>query len=227
MKPAFLLLLIFIPWLMAKPNQPQTGDVVQFDLTHLLNARPVTTFTGGKLIAWTTGIDGGGKGDGYLTKSAAGFNKQDTTHALPDDALFAANDKHPAIQLHYSNRDSLYRQACSMIGEDSVEFDVPKAKYKELFFALTSAEGTSSLKITLTYVNGSQVKDVLLPDYYADIPATSTNLCYLASQMTEKDHHNIDLVKIFPDVKRVLTKIKINKEEKGYLVFWAAAGLPE
>jgi hypothetical protein len=233
MKTLSLLLLLLIPCLAFQPIQPQNGEVIQFDITHVLNARPVTTLTNGKLITWTKGIDGGGKGDGYLTRSAAFFDKQDSAHALPDNALFPANDQHPTIRLHYSNRDSLYRQTCSMSGEDAVEFVVPKAKYKALFFALTSAEGASALSVTLTYFKGDEVKLVSVPDYYADIPAETTNLCYLAhnlakwgptNQMTEKGHHNIDLLKIAADPSKVLTKIRISKEEKGYVVFWAAAG---
>jgi hypothetical protein len=234
MKSVALLAIFLLPFILYHAKQPQQEKITQFDITHILNARPVTTFANGKLTTWTSGIDGGGRGDGYLTQSAAGFNKQPDAHALPDNALFAANDQHPAIQLHYSNQDSLHRQACSMQGEDSVEFGVPRKKYKELFFALTSAEGASAITITLVYFKGSEVKQVLIPDYYADIPADSPNLCYLAhdlakwgptNQMTEKNHHNIDLLKIMADPAKVLTKIRISKEEKGYLVLWAAVGV--
>jgi len=69
--------------------------------------------------------------------------------------------------------------------------------------------------------------------YATDLKPDDPNLCYLAhdlakwgnkNNMTEKDHHNIDLLKIKVDSKRVLKSISITKSKPGYLVFWAAAG---
>jgi hypothetical protein len=214
--------------------RPKPGKVVQFDITPVLNARPVTTLTNNRLITWATGIDGGGKGDGYLTQSAALFNKDKDAHALPDNALFPADSFHPEIKFHYSNRDSLSNQTCNMAGVTSVKFKVAKAKYKALYLALTSSEGASALQIELIYSDGSDLKNVLLPDYYQDLPANDPNMCYLAhdlakwgnaNQMTEKNHHNIDLLKLLPDATRTLTGIKISKGKEGYLVFWSAAGV--
>jgi hypothetical protein len=225
-----LSLLLILPFLV----QPQPGRVVQFDITPVLNARPVTTLANNRLITWTTGIDGGGKGDGYLTQSAALFNNDKDAQALQDDALFPANRFHPEIKLHYSNRGSLSNQTCNMAGVTSAEFKVPNAKYKALYLALTSSEGASALQIELIYSDGSDLKNVLLPDYYQDLEANDPNMCYLAhdlakwgnaNQMTEKNHHNIDLLKLLPDAKRTLTRIKISKGKDGYLVFWAAAGV--
>jgi hypothetical protein len=232
----FCLLLIFsVLGIGVKTDAVKNEKILQFDIVSVLNARPVTTLTNGKLITWTSGIDGGGKGDGYLTRSAAAFNKQDTTHALPDNALFKANDCHPEIQLHYNTRNSTHHQACSMAGATSVAFFIPKARYDELYFALTSSEGASQLHIELTYADGSnKIKDVELPDYYADLPENSANMCYLvhdlakwgpANQMTEKDHHNIDLLRVIPDTEKQLESIKISKEKAGYVVFWGATGV--
>ena len=57
----------------AAPNASFTPKetIVQEDVRALLNARPVTTLTAGKLVTWTKGVDGGGKGNGYLTMAAA------------------------------------------------------------------------------------------------------------------------------------------------------------
>src|SRR5580698_3361655 len=87
---------------------PQKSKVVQIDISNLLNARPVTTLTHGKLISWTKGIDGNGDGDGYLTHSAAEFNGDKDAHALPDNPVFPANEHHPEIALHYDNADSTH-----------------------------------------------------------------------------------------------------------------------
>jgi hypothetical protein len=212
----------------------QNKPVVQFDIHSILNARPITTLTGNKLITWTKGIDGNGSGDGYLTQSAALFNGDKDAHALPDDALFPANASHPEIKLHYSNNDSLNMQARFLAGKSAVEFKVPRQKYKAIYLALTSAEGPSDLHIRFTYNTGIVSEDFVLPDYYNDIKPDDPNLCYLAhdlakwgnkNNMTEKDHHNIDLLKIAPDPARVLKSLNISKSKPGYLMLWAATGV--
>jgi hypothetical protein len=214
----------------------QNNKVVQFDIGNILNARPVTTLTNNKLTTWTKGIDGGGLGDGYLTLSAALFSGDKQPHALPDDALFTANNSHPEIQLHYSNADSLHKQTCNISGEGGVEFYVPQNKYQSVYFALTSSEGPSWLKVEFLYVDNSTTsEDLVLPDYYDDIPPGQhkPELCYLAhdlakwgnkNNMTEKNHHNIDLLTVHPDSTKKLKSINIQKKKPGYLVFWAAAG---
>ncbi len=230
MKPFSWLLLLL---LVCGFNQPKGHNVIQFNISSILNARPVTTLSTGKLATWKTGIDGNGKADGYLTRSAAKFNGDPDEHALPDEPLIAANSFHPEVRLHYSNHDTLNYQACSLPGDTSVAFSVPKGKYSMLYFALTSAEGSSSMKFHLTYADGEYIDEILLPDYYQDIPTNDPSLCYLVhdlakwgptNKMTEKDHHNIDLVQVQADPTRTLLEIKINKGKPGYVVFWAAAG---
>jgi len=214
-------------------NSQQGNKTIQIDIHKLLNARPVTTFTDGKLQTWVTGIDGGGKGDGYLTEAAATLNGDKNAHALPDDPLIPANSSHPAILLHYKNGDK-GNQTRNVAGIDSFSFEVPHKKYTDLYLSLTSSEGSSQLHVKLTYVDGSEVNDFLLPDYYNDIPEGDANLSYavhdlakwgLGNKMTESDHHNIDVLSIHPDRKRVLKEVTLRKDKSGYLVFWAATGV--
>src|ERR1700761_6642446 len=163
----------------------QPSQTIQFDISKILNARPVSTLTNNHITKWTTGIDGGGSGDGYLTLSAALFNGDKDPHALPDNPLFAATDKHPELKLHYSNNDSLHNQTCNIKGADSVSFTVPQRKYKAVYLALTSSEGPSTLHIRLTYKTGSVVKDFILPDYYDDIKPGNPTLSYLARDLAK------------------------------------------
>ena len=216
------------------PAQQKTDKVLQFDIHKILNARPVTTLTGNKLVPWSTGIDGNGFGDGYSTQSAAVLNGDKDAHALPDNPLIAANASHPQIRLNYSNRDSVHNQAYSIAGVGSVAFDIPKGKYRDIYLALTSSEGSSTIQVKFTYANGDETKNFTLPDYYLNLAADDPNFCYLVhdlakwgnkNTMTEKDHHNIDLLTIHPDAARELKSINISKSRPGYLVFWAAAGL--
>jgi hypothetical protein len=211
----------------------QNTQIIQFNIGNILNARPVTTLTNNKLISWTKGIDGNGTGDGYLTLSAALFNGDKEPHALPDSAVIAANSVHPEIKLHYSNRDSVNYQTCNIRGEGIIEFTTLNLKYEAIFLALTSSEGLSYLKIKLNYSDGSSSQNFTLPDYYSDIKANDASFSYLVhdlakwgnrNNMTEKNHHNIDLLRINIDRNRILKSIGIEKSKPGYLVFWAATG---
>jgi hypothetical protein len=212
----------------------QQGEMIQFNINKILNARPVTVLNDNRLVSWTKGIDGNGLGDGYLTQSAALFNGDDNAHALPDNALFAGNEFHPYIKLHYSNNDSNGNQACAITGAGEVQFDIPKGKYSSIFLALTSAEGPSAVRVKLEYEQDVTTTDFIIPDYYQDIRPDDPNFSYLAhdlakwgnkNNMTEKDHHNIDLLKITPNPAWKLKSIRISKTQPGYLVFWAAAGI--
>ena len=223
---------IFLVFISISTTQhPQT---IQFDISKILNARPVSTLKNKHITKWATGIDGGGSGDGYLTLSAAIFNGDKAPHALPDNPVFATTGDHPEIKLHYANSDSLHNQTCNIKGADSVSFTVPQRRYKAVYLALTSSEGPSKLHIRLTYKTGSVVKDFTLPDYYDDIEPGNSILSYLAhdlakwgnnNNMTEKDHHNIEVLKVETDSAQTLESISIVKEKAGYLVFWGASGV--
>jgi|SRR5665213_2546441 len=212
----------------------QHRRVIQFNIDKLLNARPVTVLNHNGLVSWTKGIDGGGMADGYLTQSAALFNGDKNPHALPDNPIFEANGSHPEIKLHYSNSGSNSNQACVITGAGEVEFTVLKGKYSSIFLALTSAEGPSAISVRLQYEQDVTTTDLMVPDYYHYIRPDDPNFSYLAhdlakwgnkNNMTEKDHHNIDLLKITPNPAWKLKSIRINKTSSGYLVFWAAAGI--
>ena len=114
-------------------------EVIQFDVSRILNARPVTTLAGQRLVPWTKGMDGGGKADGFMTQAAAQYNHDDCSHALPDDGKFAADRTHPPVQLHFNNIDSNSYQARAVEGEGVFEFAIPQKSYRSLLLFLTSA----------------------------------------------------------------------------------------
>ena len=229
---------VFIPPFMfiflTSTIQGKKEKIFQIDISKIANARSVTTLTNGKLITWSKGIDGNGKADGYLTMAASLFNGDKEPKALPDNPLFPGNDKHPAVLLHYSNNDSMKNQTVAVSKQGSFQFEVSPMNYSAFYLALTSAEGASQLTVNFYYTDGTQSKSFDVPDYYKDIPPNDPDFCYLAydlakwgtkNNMTEKDHHNIDLLNIHPDPNRQLTKIQVEKAESGYLVFWGATGV--
>ncbi len=210
------------------------NEVIQINVSHLLNARPITTLSYGKLVSWTKGIDGDGSGDGYLTQSAALFNGDKEAHALPDNAVFPANARHPEIILHYKNNESVNNQARYISGAGEFVIGIPRKQYLEIYLGLSSAEGPSSLQFDLIYTDGQETKNYLLPDYYNNISDKYPDLSYVATdlakwgkkdKMTEKDHHNIHLLKLSTDPSRKLTAIKVKKAKGGYLIFWSATGV--
>lgn len=212
----------------------QSKKVIQIDISSLLNARPVTTLTQGKLITWTKGIDGDGLADGYLTQSAASLNGDKDAHALPDKALISANTQHPEILLHYNNSDDKHNQARFVSGPGEFVINIPANHYSQIFLGLSSAEGPSHLQCELIYSDGNDVKNYSLPDYYNNIRANDSNFTYVLTDlakwgennnMTEKDHHNIHLLILSIEPGRTLTGIKVKKAKEGYLVFWSATGI--
>ncbi|HJP61987.1 MAG TPA: hypothetical protein VJ844_01010 [Mucilaginibacter sp.] len=136
-------------------------------------------------MSWTKGIDGNGDGDGYLTRAAALFNKDDEMHALPDNSFFPANGSHPAIKLHYDNADSLHNQARFVSGEGEFAINIPKDHYSAIYLGLTSSEGPSLLEFELIYTNSAEVKKHLLPDYYDNISAKDPDLSYVATDLAK------------------------------------------
>jgi hypothetical protein len=228
----FTSLFLFI--LFSSTTNNKHEKIIQIELNTILNARSVTTLTNGKLVKWTKGIDGNGEADGYMTMAASIFNGDKDPKALPDNPLFPATNCHPKILLHYSNNDSISNQTVAVTGAGSFKFEIPYHRYSKLFLALTSAEGASTIEVELKYTDGLETKTFKVPDYYADIQPNDPDFCYLAhdlakwgtkNNMTEADHHNIDLLNILPDPTRILTGIKVDKSEAGYLVFWAATGV--
>jgi len=214
-------------------NAQRAGKTIQINIDTLLNARPVSTGFDGLIKSWTKGIDGNGDGDGYLTMSAAIYCDNKDPHALPDNPLIPATNMHPAIKLHYNNRDSVGYQARFVSGEGRFAFNVPAKRYQGMYLSLTSSEGPSQLTIQLIYKDGTDIKDFTLPDYYNDITTGDENLSYLVHNlakwgkkniMTESDHHNIDVLNVHPNPKRVLRRIIVKKSKPGFLVFWAATG---
>lgn len=213
----------------------RASDVIQVDVRSVLTGRAVTTLTDGKLVPWTSGVDGRGHGDGYLTLDAATANGDTNTLSLPNDGIFPANTAHPLVQLNFSNADGIHPQTRGVQDAGEFSFSVPANHYRNMLLFLTSSEGPSQLHFELTYADGSlDQRDILLPDYYNDPPPGDTNIFLLATnlpkwdasdRMKERNHHNIHGADLHPDSKKELVSIHLAKTAPGYLVFWGATGV--
>jgi len=214
----------------------QADQVVQIPVDALLNARAVTTLTGGALVTWTVGVDGNGTADGYMTAAASKFhNDPPTLKTLPDDGVFAADARHPEVVLHFSNAAPATSQQTHYVrGAGTLMFAVQPATYSQLFLFVTSSEGTSTLKVTLTYSDMMSVLNITVPDYYTVIPANDPVIFNLASDLpkwtaqnaiAEMNHHNLTGLEIHPMTGKTLTGVQIDKTAPGYFVFWGATGI--
>jgi hypothetical protein len=213
----------------------QASEVIQIDVRPILTGRAVSTFTGGKLVPWTKGVDGAGLADGYMTLEASVVNGDKNANALPGDGCFKATALHPFVKLNFTNADGNGSQTRSVEGEGEFTFPVPGKLYRGIFVFLTSAEGPSHIHFKLAYVDGTfEQREVLLPDYYNDAPAGDTNIFSLATnlakwnasgRMTEQDHHHIHGVDLHSDARKELVSVQVGKTAPGYLVFWGATGV--
>jgi hypothetical protein len=223
--------LIFSSLIISAGFQYQTNKVVQIDIRDLLNIRPVTTFTNGKLIPWTKGVD---HENGYLTTAAALATGETNPKAIADNPLIPANEYHPAILLHYDNNDGSKNQAILLSDTNSFVVKIPKSRYSDLYICLTSAYGKSNLQYELIYNDGTEVKTISVPDWANDVPDNDPNFSYVVHNLakwtekhfrTENDHHNIHALNVHPDTKRVLTAVSVKNLSKTYVLFWAATGV--
>jgi hypothetical protein len=211
----------------------QTNKVIQVDISDLLNIRPVTTLTNGKLIPWTKGVD---RENGYLTTAAALANGETNPKAIADDPLIPANAHHPDILLHYNNNDGSKNQAMLLSDTNSVMIKMPWDRYNDFYICLTSAYGKSNLECHLIYMDGAvgEVKTIAVPDWANDVPDNDPNFSYVVHDLakwtnkhfrTEDNHHNIHALNLHPDSKRVLIDVRVKNLSKTYVLFWAATGV--
>ena len=116
---------------------PVSGSgAVQVDVSKLLNARVVTTLTGGQVIPLQINIDGAG---GVATQAAATSLNGKAETAVPDDGTFPANADHPEVVLHFSNADGTGFQVRRMPQEEEFSFDVPPKNYAKMILCFTAA----------------------------------------------------------------------------------------
>ncbi len=216
--------------------------VVQIPIDSLLDARPVSTVTGGVEVPWTAGqgIDGDGNGDGYVTKSVAALHKY-TGPALPNDGVFPAAKGLPELDLHFSdaNPSTSFQAHNAHAGMAAqITFAVPQATYSSLYLVMTDSENADMLTISLTYSDAttSMIGPFTMPDYDQGLPGNTKDVTYFsifsgqkwgpADSPGDNMGHMITGVTLTPSPTKPLTSVTINKPSDGhYLVFWGAVGI--
>src|SRR5580704_18161595 len=214
---------------------------VQIPIDSLLDARPVSTLTGGVVVPWTAGegIDGNGGGNGFVTEGVAtklGYNGP----ALPNDGIFPAGKGLPEFDLYFSDSNpatsfQAHNVHANMVG--AIQFAVPQATYSSIYLVLTDSENADMLTVTMTYADAttSMVGPFTMPDYDQGLPANTKEVSYFSLFSGQKwsstdgpnDNmgHSITGVILTPTPTKPLTGMVINKPSDGhYLVFWGAVG---
>ena len=212
---------------------PATAATLQIDLGPLLNARVVTTLSDGRLVPWTDALDNAGSGE--ATRSAALRMGDANPRALPDDGSFAATARHPRVRLHFSDARDTGDQVHRSVGRDDFKIAVPPTHYRQLWIFCMSGLGKSLLTVTLSYADGTSVRERLtVPDWYFAAPDNDPRLCNLAgdlgkwgkdNRMMEKDHHYLVGIDLAPDARRTLTGVRIEKGDSGVLTLWGVTGV--
>jgi hypothetical protein len=224
-------------WAMLTTARARADVVVQIPIDALLNGRPVSTFTDGKVIPWTAG-QGLDAMDGLVTSAAEKALGQ-TGVALPDDGTLAADADHPEAVLHFSNAaGATSLQTYFLNGPGNFQFAVPQATYSKVFLYLTSSYGASPLTVTTTYVSGQpSTTSFMLPDWGTGQPLPTNppiffNLISGMHKWTAEDQqvdspvHTITGVVISPDATRALATVQVKSSATTQdLIFWGATGL--
>ena len=134
------------------------------ELPALLDARSVTTLTNGQLVVFTLPTDGGNLQNAFATKAVAQLKGKPIANALPDDGKFPANDRHPEVVLHFSNdADATSAQTHLMLPSAKINFAVPAATYSKFYLFFNGAAGGTTIKITLTYTDGTSMSNAVIP----------------------------------------------------------------
>lgn len=211
------------------------GSTLQVDLRLLLNARIITTLTGDQLVPWRDALDGVTSGEATL--AAARRIGAPFAQALPDDGIFSATDRHPRVELFFSNADGTGNQVRRSLAEDAYTLVPPPRAYVQFWIFVMSGNGESKLRVHLLYAAGAdEVRELIVPDWYFPIRDGEAHRINLAenlgkwssaNQLMERDHHFLHGLELRPDRLRVLVGVRVEKAAPAVLTLWGATGVTQ
>ncbi|MFN6466383.1 MAG: DUF4347 domain-containing protein [Nostoc sp. DedVER02] len=209
------------------------GSTVPFDVSSVFNADVIVNRTGEATDTIQTAIDGY---SALITQSFATFTNSTLGNGLPDDGFFEATSFNPDIQLSYRNSENGNNARLITTSTENFTFNVSSGQYAYVHLALTSTLGSSNVRFTLNYSDGTtQTTDSqTIPDWFNEI-TPSTTLYYLidgldrsAADGTNFQNSNdaaIFGVRVRADATKTLESITLEKTNSiGYLAFLGATG---
>ena len=227
---------------LAHASSARAQYVVQIPVESVLNARSVSTLTGGVVVPFkpNEGVYSNGA-DGYAT-AAVKMQLANTSPGvgLPDDGLFPATATLPAFQLHFSNAAPAASFQTHYIpagaAAPTFQFAVPPAIYSALYLIFTCSEGSATLTVTLSYAGGAAndvSKAITIPDTGIGVQTGGSPHFYIitntgkwtATAEVEHAGHTIEGIQLTPSSTATLTGVQVTRTSMSYLVFWGATGI--
>ncbi|BAY79100.1 hemolysin-type calcium-binding region (plasmid) [Nostoc linckia NIES-25] len=209
------------------------APTVSFNVSSVFDADVLVNRTGGVTDTTQTAIDL--TNNALITQSFATFSNSTSGNGLPDNGFFAATSFNPDIQLSYRNTDNGNNARLIKTSTGSFTFNV-SGQYAYVHLALTSTEGTSDVRLTLNYSDGTTqtTNSQTIPDWYNEITPSNT-LYYLSNGLDRskadgtgfEDANNPAVfgVRFSANAAKTLQSITVEKTAStGYLVFFGATG---
>ncbi|GAB4366722.1 MAG: hypothetical protein Kow00121_04420 [Elainellaceae cyanobacterium] len=208
---------------------------IHFDVSSVLTEDIIVNRAGNITDTTQTAIDL--ENSALITQTFATFAGSTSGNGLPDDGLFAANSYHPTIQLAYRNASDGNNARLIKTSTGSFTFGVTPGTYSEIHLAATSTEGSSGIRVTFNYADGTNETTTTrnVPDWYNSI-TQSADLYYLVDGMDRAQadgttFQNVTNPAVFgmrfaPNSTKALQSITVEKTSStGWLSFIGATGV--
>ena len=213
------------------------NDTIQFDISSMLNSRPVMTYTSGKLVTYRNGNGFEGTFGSLMTRFAANKAGISNPHALPDSAIII-DPSIPKIKFYYSNYDDSGNQVFQRTDTGYFSIPVPQRKYSKILLTLTG--GYSKLIVNLNYTDNTiSANTYITHDASNACVNSSSKYCIItdldmyssAFARVETGGHSISGMLLSPNTSKTLKSITIHKViDPTYTVLstimlWGACGV--
>jgi len=232
---AVAVLCLPLPAFCAKdPFAVDKANTVQVDVAKLLNDRVIFTAQDGKLQPALHAVDSGDQSV-LITEGAAVLAQSGTLTALPNNDLFAADKRHPAVKLHYAQPDGGPQVHRTTARTEAYEVALTGQRFRQLQLFFIGAQGETPLMVHIYYKQGKVgERTTTVPDFYF-LPKVEDPRWFvltgdlgkvnLAGKMTEATHHYLHGFDLNPDPTRGILKIEITKQDSGSVLnFFGATG---
>ncbi|MFN6449101.1 MAG: DUF4347 domain-containing protein [Nostoc sp. DedSLP05] len=206
---------------------------VSFNVSSVFDSDVIVNRSTGVTDTAQTAIDA--NNNALITQSFATFSNSTSGNGLPDNGFFAATSFNPDIQLNYRNTDNGNNARLIKTSTGSFSFNV-SGQYAYVHLALTSTEGSSDVRLTFNYSDGTTqtTNSQTVPDWYNEITPSNT-LYYLSNGLDRgkadgtsfEDANNPAVfgVRFSANAAKTLQSITVEKTAStGYLVFFGATG---
>jgi len=214
---------------------------VNFSVSSVLTDDVIVNRTGGVTDTTQTAIDG--NSNALITQSFASYafpsGVVGLPSGLPDSGLFEPNLIHygPPMQLNYNNNNNGNNARLIKNSTGSFSFNTNPNNYNEIHVALLSTQGSSNVRLTFNYTDGSTETSSVatVPDWYDEV-TPNNDIYYLTDGLDRSKSDGTGYeraqdpalfgLRFVPNANKVLNSITVEKTtSSGYLSFFGATGV--